>query len=1373
MRPRDDLTAADGVAGPSNGASGSGAGRVSAATGGRALGGTQSMPILRATVGAPDDSDADDDNEMATSSSLPTTAPRRSPRVHAAALPSSASTIKAGTAMKAESLSPSRAKFRSASILADVKPDISRDPKGKGKGRILLEISDSDEEGGGRRGPVLAPSSVSPATRQRRRAALEKRMTVGKDGRQQLDLTFSSSPEPVTNIGYVDDSETDSDDAVVIVSPRPASRRSSPARSISSRASRASDKGDRTSSLAPPTSPTKGKGKENPRSTSPRLTRLDYVSKAAQAGPAITSPLATSPLAKTPPKTPSKADSDKIIAVNSASRTLRSASKPNSSPVRSPDGIAFSAHLPYSPRLAEKAKALARELAPAAGPGVYVTTATSSSPPRGLLQTANLAILTTPPRARPTLIHRSTNLTALALTSDSTSIVPTSNLSPARSSTPTQRAAFAALLSGTRTPGGGPAYIRDPSGSPLSSAGPTPKKQLSRSSTWPATASGSGARRSSSRTAGSSSVVGSRRKPKNDLVLEPPSSVNKIVDGKTIVVVRKPKPSPARPSWKMRRARKAPTSEWDDGDEEMPFASETEDDDDREDSFATARETSPSPAKARASVPKGKRRGSFPSSDEEGKEDEGDDSASGSSSAGSDSDSDSDADDFAALLARATQRRADGQTLASTATTSPGAPSTSTPPTTVSPAKDAFDDGPRRSARAHHAPKQYSPSRPGDSARTGAVAAAKKAAKADLLGLEKQRAGQKGGLSFDRLVKENLVKQVRGSTAQRYAELMAGSDEEDKNSDSDASSSSDLENPSALSSFRPLDAKIVGRALASSDHGGSDSDDDLPAPTAMKAKGKVDRIEALVREEHEREKGKKMEGESRSELRERTVWRQGVVKVSSLKTVAKSFEGAGWQGVVADMLKGAIVRPSSFPSPVLFFSPLIPHGQGSLAEYPTVCGWLLSLICHPSIPSSLADRLFILLHLILKTAARNYNPTTRSTSLLPASSLLDALCELGAQVHDEKEQESASDDPDSDDSLVASALLGTTKSVVVSMKDQRECASRWCQVVRILSETSPRLLTDGDSVELLSFCIRLSLDPTSACLRSPLSWTISSLLHSMSSSARHNLFTVLSRKYRSTRPQLQYEMLQMLPHDSPDNRNLRKWLAGSLLVSDQEFERLQRPTTLSASVFPSILSALSSPPPGSAFHLSSSSGDTAADIKLFEQAQILLLAVTDFGDEITTAPPKERAETRKILDEIVARLEGLDSKLRTDAKKGLLVERLRAKNLLLSLRHSITFQLRRARGQVGAGFGFSDETAGKEEKAEKKRKRDEEEVEKSISSRGRDGLKQVRLSFGAGTSATSGLTTEAKAENMRETAALPSMQDDEDQDEDLPAPSSS
>ncbi|GAA5907004.1 hypothetical protein JCM6882_000028 [Rhodosporidiobolus microsporus] len=1341
QRVRAAPTAANAVAGPSGTTNGIAAMSGVNGFGGRALGGTQSEPALGAAVAAAHDSDEDDDQETAASSSLGIAqgaAPRRSPRISpAAAISSLASTIKAGIVKKEESLSPSRAKLRSSGLLADIKPIISHDANGKGKGPITLEIEDSDEEG--MRGQVLlAPSSASPSTRQRKQEAIKKRLTVGANGREELDLTLSSSPSR----SPADD--TDSDDEVILLSGAN-SRRNSPSRSSSRASSRGPKVGTKASSVAPPTSPSKGKARETTVETSPRISRLNSVGRSA--------PAVSSPLAKNAPTTPRKGAAGSATPVASAARTLRSTSKTQSLP-NIAESSASPARGPFSPRL----RAMAA-VQPA--PAINVTTATSSSPPRGLPQTANLAVLTTPPR------NRAADGTSSALYS-----LPSSSKAPsARPSTPTQRAAFAALFAANRTPGGGPVYIREPSGSPLSSAGPTPKRPLSRNATWPASDSKAG---SSVRAGSSSSVAGSKRKPRQpDFTIDAPPSITKIVDGKKVVVVLREKPKKAATaSAKMRRPGQNPTSEWD-GDEIMRDAlassGSDSDDDDVDDSFATAREGSPSPAKSRASIRKRKQRAVSPPPDED-KEGSKSDSKSSSAAGSDDSDAESDAEELAALMSRATQRRKDGETFGTA--TSPGAASTSTAPTTVSPAKPAaaaVDDVPRRSSRAHHAPTHYSPSRPsGSAAATSSTGA--KVAKANLLGLQKRVEGPKGALGFERLIKEQRAKEAKGRGAKWMADLLADTDEEDKGSDSDASASSNLEDPSAA--FKPLDANIVGRALASSDH--DDSDDDLPKLTLAKNKGKVDKIEQLVREEHERERGKRQEGESRAQLKERTVWRDGVVKVHSLKTVVRAFDGEGWRGTVANVFKDAAARSSSFPSPVVFFSPLNKNGQGSPTDYPIVSSWLLSLICHPSTPSFLADRLSNLFHLIVKHAARKAALAQPTSPLLSAKSLFNILSDAGAKTEAEKQQANGtlgSSDLDSDDSLVASELLGTAKSVTLSTNDQREIVRRWCHVVQVLSGTTPRFLHDDDAVELAVFCVRLSLDPTSASLRPALRCTISALLDSMpaDSPARNLVFRQLADIYRPTRPHLQFEMLQALPHDSSSNKSLHKWLATSLLMGEEPFAKLPAASTFSSSVFPFIRDLLFDPPASSAFGIDTS-GDTAADMKLFEQAQILLLAVTDLGDEIHVA--ERKVETRKVLDEITGRLAHIDSRLRTDAKKGLLVERLRAKNLLLSLHQSVTFQLRRARGQKGGGFGFSDEKdeVEKEVRRERKRKREEEERERAVKEKGRDGLKQARLSFGvpAAKEVEVNGAVASMEQDKKEAAPIPMSDDD---DNDLPAPS--
>ncbi|BGP17057.1 hypothetical protein JCM10213v2_005066 [Rhodosporidiobolus nylandii] len=1388
-------------------ASGSGAKEGSAkagkATGGRGLGVTRSEPQLGISrAGATTSSALAGRGAAADSLNPPSLEPamavRRSPRIRSTtpmntqptSSGSSALTLKVAV-VKAESVSPGRAGLRSA----DIKPVIAghgADKQGKSKQMLDLQLSDSDEEG--THAPVLAPSSVSPATRQKRMEMWQKRITKGKDGREELDLTLSSSPEPVVRRAGHDAS--DSDDSEIVVASNPPSRGVSPALSNRSRNSSRGSTTPRKATLAAQAtlaaatlSAAKGKGKE--RALDLADDHLSPRTRTLRSASAITSPRNSS-RDMPPPATPRRSATARMAPIpsSSASRQLRSASKTQSlsSLVDRPTSPACSS----SPRTRSQAAAVGT-------PSIAVTTASSSSQnkasPSRLPHTSNLALLRSPYKGSAANGggDASSDLSSVESVGPSDPLTPLDSLTPA---TPQRKAAFAAFLGATRTPGGGPLYERDPSGSPLSSAGPTPQKPLSRSSTWPA---GAGSTTSSARRA----AVAHH---KFELVIP--------VTEQQFRRMSAQKGNAFRRASGMRKERNAPTSEWDrsemDRDEEMRDASDEESAEGSgsdEDAHKVARDGSPSPVKPRGRSSlgeKGKGKGKATSSDEDDKRDGNLSSHSEAASSSASSDDDSDEDDFAAALAAATARRAAGTALAGA--TSPAADSIGTAPTTVSPAKPvlafaaaaAADDGVRRSSRARNAPEHYSPTRP--SASTSAAGGGKRTSgggahvKSDVLGLQKGL--KKDG--FDRIINQRKAKEARGRGADWLARMKKELEESDEDADlsdnSSTSSSGSAGGPSVLARFKPVDAKAVKRALASSDAGDS-SDEDLPAPDTAsgKKKERVNALEQLVTEERDREVEAEAEGETKAEREARTVWKEVPAKVETLEEAAQGWKGEGWRGVVAQAIKDGIANPARFPSPIILFSPLTRAGTGTAEDHTVVAQWLLTLICHPSTSSALADRAHNLLSRLVLHASKSI--TAPTSALISSVSLASVLAKLGAKPAVADNGEPQQNDHvegaqvASDDSLDADALPSPSKAkdmpkkaqVEVSAKGREQCVARWCRIVRVLSESSPRLLGDDDAVELVGICSRLSLDPTSAALRGWLLQTIRSLVNSVaaSSPARDELFRLLASAHRKSRNRLQFEVLAALPIDSLANKTLRKWLASAFLAGEADTAKMLDNPTLSASVFPSILSLLAAPHSTSAFNLRESSGDTAADNKLFDQAQLLMVAISELGDEIETVEGKN--ENRRVLDDIVHRLEALDGKLRADAKKGLLVERLKAKNLLLKLRHAVTAQLKRARGQT-LGFGFSNEDEeeqaqreGREDqemKRARKRLKVEEEREKSVREVGKDGMRQGRLSFGA----PAVLAPASASSTLEEGSAAPDgdeemkvTEEDEDED-DLPAP---
>ncbi|GAA6034579.1 hypothetical protein JCM8097_005406 [Rhodosporidiobolus ruineniae] len=1396
----------------------------------RMLGATQSAPVLGPSGGVAQSSLLPPTRSTSAGSLDPAAAsPRRSLRVQSTmpatpqAGPSRPARLQVNN-VKQESKSPRDVKpiLRSSSVTAN--------GNGKGKGKAqLIELSDSDEENP--RADVLAPSSLSPSTKEQKRTALDWRMRAGKDGHQELDLTLSSpAPSPRTGPApAADEEDEEDDDDEIIVASTSSSTTNSPTRA----SSRASSKTPR-----PPSRPASragsvgasarrvGKGKaavpaaeeeeEEQREPSPR-TRL--VRQAS-----LHAPAASSPLKKGAPMTPRKAlplggPTPSSTSAAHVTRSTTSARSLSNVPEASP-----SAEAPSTLRTRSRTRITT--------PLPAQSDALPTSPSHGLTKTSNLELIGSPPRPESTAAAApasasTSSLSSLAPTptSASTPAPPLTNALSALASpsffaaasattprTPQRTASLAAFVAANRTPGGGPTFAREVSGSPLSSAGPTPRP-LSRNTTWPLVG-GSEAGPSSSSRRGGSVLPSSRAKKQQswDLVIDARPSQKKVVGNKTFIVRSRPKKPAGSGSLagKMRRAREGRTSEYGSEDVAMQEASESgEDEEDAEsdeEEYHSAR-ASPSPDKRRAGPfvdnGKGKLRELSPETDEEdeatnpaaaARGENGSDAASprskrsSSPSSSAADNSDSDGDDFAAMMAAATARRAAGTSLLPAAgaggKTSPGtAATTVSPPATAK--EDSFaaaaaaaaaaveeESGIRRSSRAKHAPEHYSPSKPvGSSSRAGgrasfggAAAKEKEEKKTDLLGLGK---GPRGGLSFEKLLKERKDREAKGRGTEWFDKMVAGlgesSDEELLDRDSDASAGSDLDEPTALTKFKPLDAKTVQRALASSDA----EDDDLPAPSKPAAgkKRKADALEQVIAEEAEREKKKRQGGESKRQREERTVWRKEEVRVEPLETVAGAWTGEGWRGKVAQVLKEAVVKPSAFPSPALLFSPVA--GTGNYDDHVAVSRWVLALVSHPSTSRQIAERAVFFLARISQHTAR----AAPSSTLLNADDLVGSLSCLGAKPAAGPSAVEKSDvvSPTSDDSFDAEHLLGiSSQKVLVDSEARKVCVQRWCQVVQHLTKTTPPLLYGDDAVTVVGWLVRLSLDPKSASLRHSLLSTISTLLNSLpsSSTTREDIFRLLARLHHKSRPGLQYEVLLTLPHDSLANKNLRKWLAATFLSTNENLDKMLEQPTLSTSVFPAVQSFLASPPPTSAFRLAGTAavrGDTSVDIKLHEQAQILMIAVTNLADEIVV--DEDRVETRKVLDGIVDGLQAIESRLPTDAGKGLQVERLRAKNLLTNLRHSIGYQLKRARGQAGGGaHGFSfaeeEERAKEEEKRARKRVKVEEEREKAVREKGRDGMRQGRLSFGApaavATPAASSATISAASTSSSSTLPAPS-----------------
>lgn len=174
---------------------------------------------------------------------------------------------------------------------------------------------------------------------------------------------------------------------------------------------------------------------------------------------------------------------------------------------------------------------------------------------------------------------------------------------------------------------------------------------------------------------------------------------------------------------------------------------------------------------------------------------------------------------------------------------------------------------------------------------------------------------------------------------------------------------------------------------------------------------------------------------------------------------------------------------------------------------------------------------------------------------------------------------------------------------------------------------------------------------------------------------------------------------------------MRRWLAWSFLAAPAAVDdALANPPNFSDSTLSPLLRLLNSPHSTSAFRLLSNSDSDpspAKDVELAYQTRLLVLALSSLDDPLIAH--SSRIESRATLESLIDRLQRLDARIRADVRKGLMVERLVAKNLLTALAHSLTYQLRTARGQKG-GFGLSEEdecAIASEERESKRVKLDE------------------------------------------------------------------
>ncbi|KPV77779.1 uncharacterized protein RHOBADRAFT_51590 [Rhodotorula graminis WP1] len=817
----------------------------------------------------------------------------------------------------------------------------------------------------------------------------------------------------------------------------------------------------------------------------------------------------------------------------------------------------------------------------------------------------------------------------------------------------------------------GPQLIRTPSGSPLSSLAPTPQKPRF---THASTATGSGTGTSRRKGQPFEIVIPPiRRRAQSTRArsLAAPSAAS--ASASVSASARRKALSRTAPpgergtgharEWTRRQERDAATSEWD------AFVNEDEGSSgsDGEEGEGAG---SPSPAKkARRDM-----------------EDavEGRSSSSSSSSSASDAGDDSDADDFAALLAAARAKRE--ANVVAGIVDAPSASNVTSPhtaKTTVSPplVKGMHDDDDERrhSSRARRQPDRYSTS-------TAASAATPARASAST---SKQGSGVPVPASLNLIRTTGLDEKVRRIVAEREAKdkkgrgaewLEAWGRELDKGDDDAGLDDDDLDNRSD-DSLPPLDTSLVSRALK---HGDDTDDDDLPAPSRAAASKRAQAVERVLLEERGAERLRAGRGETVEEMERRRVLPTRETRMPQLET--GEWQGEGWRGKVAQALKDAVKDPRSFPSAFTLYSNIRPNG--SAEDDRVVAQWLTTAITHPSTSTLLADRLLSLLRRIVSHTSPD------GTSLLVGAGYLgERLTLLGAW----KEEGAAEDGlqaMDEDEAASGKVGDGEDSTLAVGESERREIIDRWSSILQILSGTSSCLFSDGDLKTLSLAVIGLMLDQSSASSRSTLGRALQSLLASLSDDSRVALLVSLVNIYGDSRPALHLAVLQAIPHTGEANKGLRRWLAWAFLSGVDGADIVTPVGGLSPSTLANVLSLLDALPDKSPLHrrsLTAESGaSTARDLALADCTRILFVALTSLDVPLVTSP--SRLLERQNLDAIISHLSAIDSRLRADARKGLAVERLVAKNLLTALTHSLTHQLRGARGQTGAGaFGFSEE----------------------------------------------------------------------------------
>ncbi|GAA6005509.1 hypothetical protein JCM11491_003666 [Sporobolomyces phaffii] len=811
-------------------------------------------------------------------------------------------------------------------------------------------------------------------------------------------------------------------------------------------------------------------------------------------------------------------------------------------------------------------------------------------------------------------------------------------------------------------------FERDPSGSPLSDLAPSPVKPSTT-----ATAAAAAGRKGDGGVQTKAAKRETWKPHAFELVVEVPASRWRTMRAGSI-----------------RRERDIPTSEYTDrrasveaddssgrikredgdGDEEMTTGDEGQGDGSTRTSPTTRRTSKP---RARRT----KRKHDAPSSS--------------SSSSSEEDEEEEEEEDVMAALARARLRVAAGQTLA--ATTSPDVSGASTAPTTASSAhavrhdKDC-DDHVRRSSRARHQTDRFSSTVTGSSKGAAALG--------DVKG--KGKAKTDGDRSFARMMKDLKAQQKKGRGQDWFEaqkRLIAASDDD---LDEKSGASGDEEDLPDLNLDDSKRLTTLAQGIA-----GAVSEDDLLSPDKLAHKRRAKEVASFLGDEATKKAKAGKAGETREERQARTIWRD-VHHYSAFE--ANAVTGKGWLGRVATAIRDGLKDPQRFPSSILLMSRLSPDGLGSDEDRKTAAKWLFCLACHPDTPPPLIEKLFNLFQRIAQCACRLHASLT--VPLLSGEEVVQQLVDLGADpcklLGKAIDAEAPTGDEEEEDLMELEPLTErpnppSRRPTKFLTTDRRVAAvERWCRLVQIAS--SPATSVIGYIPSVVEACVKLSLDPTSAVLRGPLERTLGSLLESPlgKDGAVFNMFRRLAALYRSSRPHTQVEVLRALPHRSSTQKKLRKWLAYAYMAADEAFEQVVTDQgSLSRSHLALLLDLVKAPPPSSAFNPPANSTDSSNDVKLFQQATLLLISLTDLDDQLHVASDKE--DSRDLVDQIVTGVKKMDSKLRADARKGLLVERIQAKNLLTSITTSLDYQLRRSRGQL-AGYDITDVDMGQDDEVD-------------------------------------------------------------------------